>query len=1010
MRGPARSVFVAAMLAATSAQANLGVLDPSFGRGGVLRVNVGWGGLPSSARVVLQQSDGKLLVGGLGYTQQPTFGLARWTAEGALDPTFGDDGRVVTELSTDTSFDSGGGIHGLVQQPDGKVVAVGRSKGSWGSDIGVLARYLDDGSLDASFGSGGIVGTEHPEGENLQPVAIVQQPGGRLVVAASIGYDLRLTGYHPDGSIDLGFGTDGVVTLDTGEQEIASALAMLPDGRLVMAARGTVGNGTGVLIARFLEDGTPDATFGNGGWTLTPLAAGATDEQSLAVLPDGRSFVAGVTSGGATYIACHRADGELDATFGGGIVVTPAGPSRTASAAQVMVEADGRVLLAVTAWAGAYDVRFRRYSATGILDPTFAPPTPTPAPSEPRAKALLRQADGRIVVAGESGSGGNEHMLVMRYGDGGVPDATFGTGGVASASVASTFEWLEATLVQHDEKIVAVGATKGLLNDDVLLLRFTRDGTLDPSFGAGGKVVTALDGRDDGAVGVVQQPDGKLVVGVYVYRTTLPRFGLVRYDTNGVIDPTFGTNGIVETSIQGNDAPVRLFQQASGKLLLVGTSIFGGSRFALVRYQANGTLDTTFGTNGVVVTPNTGRADEAIQQRDGKIVVGGLGFGPNGLTGVMVRYGADGVLDTGFGTGGKVLGSGTSGFTVLMEQTDGKIVTADANGVRRFTVAGAPDPGFPSIAPVPIYHGDVLQLPDGTILVGGDVYVEPSAHFALSHRFTDGTLDVSFGSDGAAPGVRVTPVGGFASVITSMRMLPDGRVLAGGLSDTDLVFARYLTQPCGNGQLDPGEQCDAGFDGDVCCDATCRWADTSGTCDDGDPCTVDACTVGVGCVHTAGPRPVCHAAGDSKLMLIDDANDARDRLQWKWQHGDAVTAAELGVPSAATGYGLCLYTPNGTVAASLPAGSGWKRHGTTRFSFSSPERLPHGIRKASVRSGGAGRSSALVEGRGVELPDLALPLALPLRVQLVNDAGACFEAIYDSAMRNDVRRFRAERR
>src|SRR5262249_36132283 len=130
--------------------------------------------------------------------------------------------------------------------------------------------------------------------------------------------------------------------------------------------------------------------------------------------------------------------------------------------------------------------------------------------------------------------------------------------------------------------------------------------------------------------------------------------GLVRYDTHGGSDPTFGTNGIATTTIQGGWTPVGVIQQTSGKLVLAGTSVFAGEeRFVLVRFSADGALDATFGDGGVVSTPNTGEANVFAQQRDGKLLVGGAAPGAS----VIVRYDAEGVLDAGFGSGGRVFGS-----------------------------------------------------------------------------------------------------------------------------------------------------------------------------------------------------------------------------------------------------------------------------------------------------------------------------------------------------------------
>ena len=221
------------------------------------------------------------------------------------------------------------------------------------------------------------------------------------------------------------------------------------------------------------------------------------------------------------------------------------------------------------------------------------------------------------------------------------------------------------------------------------------------------------------------------------------------------------------------------------------------------------------------------------------------------------------------------------------------------------------------------------------------------------------------------------------------------------------MLVRYLTQPCGNGRVDVGEQCDDGaFGAGACCNAQCRWSDAGTSCDDGDACTRDACEIGVGCVHAAGPRTGCAVPASSQLLVKHESNDARDRLVWKWRDA-AVAAGGLGDPTRTTNYGLCLYAGGTAATAGIPAGPGWKRAGRTGLVMKSQLGAPDGIRKMSLRTGSGG-TTGLVDGKGTNLPSLVGPLPLPLVVQLVNDEnGTCVEAVYESATRNDSRQLRA---
>jgi cysteine-rich repeat protein len=204
-------------------------------------------------------------------------------------------------------------------------------------------------------------------------------------------------------------------------------------------------------------------------------------------------------------------------------------------------------------------------------------------------------------------------------------------------------------------------------------------------------------------------------------------------------------------------------------------------------------------------------------------------------------------------------------------------------------------------------------------------------------------------------------------------------------------------------------------DGNVCTvGGTCQGGTCVGStaldCDDGDPCTIDSCTSLVGCAHDAAVRINCLNAGKSFLLLRNKTDDNKDKLVWKWSKGAALSLADLADPSGGTRYGLCVYTGlSGTFVAGavLPPGAGWSPIGTKGFSFSGTS--PNGLTKALLKSGTAGKSKALIKGRGVALPDPALPLSLEIIVQLVKDGSPlCLQSVFSEAVRNDATRFKAK--
>ena len=220
---------------------------------------------------------------------------------------------------------------------------------------------------------------------------------------------------------------------------------------------------------------------------------------------------------------------------------------------------------------------------------------------------------------------------------------------------------------------------------DFALVRYNANGTLDTTFGTGGIVTTSVGSINDYADDLGIQPDGKIVVAGYSYNSSNKcNFALVRYNANGTLDTGFGTGGIVTTSIgSGYDYAHALVIQSDGKIVVAGSSSNGSKyNFALVRYNANGTLDTGFGTGGIVTTPIGSGFDSAYAlgiDTDGRILAAGYSNNGSNYDFALVRYNANGTLDTGFGTGGIVttpIGSIDDYAFALGIQSDGGIVVA----------------------------------------------------------------------------------------------------------------------------------------------------------------------------------------------------------------------------------------------------------------------------------------------------------------------------------------------
>ena len=333
-------------------------------------------------------------------------------------------------------------------------------------------------------------------------------------------------------------------------------------------------------------------------------------------------------------------------------------------------------------------------------------------------------------------------------------DSTFGLGGVVT-SPARAMDSVNDALVQSDGMTVVAGIDVG----GIKLVRYTASGALDSGFGSAGVVSTPTGGGAyvDYAVALDRQTDGKLVVAASVRSwPTGNSLGLwlVRYTSAGALDSSFGTGGIAVDSSSSKPRAVKV--QADGKILIAGDT--------LLRFNANGTKDSAFGSAGAVasVVPGFNPGEtyqvsfyDVIEQSDGKLVAAGW----DRYNGVVLRFLANGTLDTSFGTAGVASLPG-AGFRSVALQADGKILAGGGSSVLRLQANGSVDTAFGSGGVVTTLLSpeesrlDLLAVQgDGKIIAAGKAWlpITPGHYgtrFALV-RYTDaGVLDSDFGSAG----------------------------------------------------------------------------------------------------------------------------------------------------------------------------------------------------------------------------------------------------------------------
>jgi uncharacterized delta-60 repeat protein len=413
------------------------------------------------------------------------------------------------------------------------------------------------------------------------------------------------------------------------------------------------------------------------------------------------------------------------------------------------------------------------YETAGALDPTFGLGGKVRTDFAPRAdiaNGVAIQADGNIVVAGAS-AGGSKFALA-RYDHDGSLDTTFSGNGKLTTNFTRHLDYANDLAIQSDGKIVAVGES-GVgpgSNPKFALARYNPDGTLDTTFGGDGMVTTDFGRHEDLAHGVAVQVDGKIVaVGTRAADPGLDsRFALARYNPNGSLDTTFGGDGKITTNFTRR-ADLVFFGvaiQQDGRIIVAGVAgdcvSTCNTRFALARYKVDGSLDATFGGDGKVTTDLTRRPDPAYDvaiQADGRIVVAG--------------------------DAGEFVGSNPGTFALARYHPNGTLDTTFSGDGKRRTDMTPFDDGPSRVA---------VQTDGKIVLAGVSGYGGPNPEFALLRYRADGRLDASFGGDGRL----VTDFTAHIDYATGLAIQADGKIVASGIAgyggpNPKFAIARYLS-------------------------------------------------------------------------------------------------------------------------------------------------------------------------------------------------------------------------
>jgi uncharacterized delta-60 repeat protein len=652
----------------------------------------GMAGADAAVYAVATQPDGRILIGGsfTNVTGVPRNHIARLNADGSLDTAF---------LDGETGVDKD--VYAIAVQPDGNILIGGAFNSVDGLGIGPMARLNPDGSTDTFF----------------QPrtccyvYSIALQSDGKIVIGGefssinSVPRQLiaRLT---TDGEVDASF-QNGLA----GASYPIRAIAIQPDGKILIGGGFITSGGTRRRIARLNSDGTLDSGFLSSG--------GSADNTvySIAVKPNGKILVGGIFNNinGVTKraIAQLSQDGSADTNFQA--VILPAGYHPGSDVYAISIESDGKAFIA-----GAFETldgsstpSIGKINQDGSRDGSFQ--TRSRGPNYD-VRAFAQLAGGSWLVGGTfSIVDGSFQNLLLRLRADGMVDPTFGNGGMGIGGNNAT---VLAIALQDDGKPIVGGAFNSAAGiGHTNIARLNTDGTLDPGFAN-----TSIDGT---VQAVTLQLDGKILVGGYFMKVnSTTRNFIARLNADGTLDTTF-KNGLKG----GNNTVYSFAPLATGKILIAGAfSTFNGTnRHNIARLNADGSLDFTFqnglsGVNGSIYTMTV--------QADGKILIAGDYSSVNGTNRLRIaRLNSDGTLDPTFLNGM----AGVNGIIFsLLAQPDGRILIGgrftSVNGVScdriaRLNSDGSLDTAFSarvfSPDPANTYVGSMAIQNDGKIMIGG---------------------------------------------------------------------------------------------------------------------------------------------------------------------------------------------------------------------------------------------------------------------------------------------------
>ena len=404
---------------------------------------------------------------------------------GTLDSSFGTDGIVTTAISPKYN-----NVATTMVQADGKILVAGHA-GTSSTYQMTIVRYNTDGSLDSSFGNGGTLGF------NVGPLKsfimdLAQQPDGKILIGGrtwdDVSGNFALVRLKEDGSFDDTFGTNGVAYITTAENDVAEAMSLLDDGKILMAGY----KNDNFTVAKFSADGSVDTTFGVDGWSVLTYDNASSYATAMAIQNDGKIVISGfgLTGENRFQIAAARlnVDGSADNSFGTeGKVAFNVGDWNDFGEG-IALQDDGKILIGGHKWIAnaqqRHDLFVARLNTDGSIDTSYGNNgvgTARLVDGANYASDMVLQADGKTVLAGSTALNGEYKMALVRFTTDGNLDSTFGAAGDGMVSIDNVGleDYGRAVALQADQKIILAGDfyTFSGMESEFVVARFLNDGT-----------------------------------------------------------------------------------------------------------------------------------------------------------------------------------------------------------------------------------------------------------------------------------------------------------------------------------------------------------------------------------------------------------------------------------------------------------------------------------------------------------------------------------------------------